>query len=1101
MQIARPDLFVGRSRELGVLNRALTAALAGHGCAVLLAGEPGIGKTRTAGELVRRAREAGAEVLIGRCFEGEGAPAFWPWVQMLRAFAEARDRAALAEAFGAAASDVAAVVPELRDRLPDLAPAPVLDPEHARFRFFDGVTRTLARAAATRPVVLWIDDLHGADEPSLRLLQFFARGLRDANVLVVGGLRDFVLAREHPLAETLGELVREQVVELVAMNGLAEDEVAALLADIAGEDAPAGLAAAVRARTEGNPLYTREVARTLASAGGLAAAAARGRLEIPDTVRIAIGQRLRALSPECQDLLTLAALFGREFRVDALARASGAAGGRVLALLDESERARLTEPSPSGATQRRFVHALFAETLADDLGAARRAATHRRLAEALEADSRAEDHAAEIAHHWLEAGVGGDPEQAVTWSCRAAERALALLAYEEAARLYRRGLAALDGGAERCENRRTEVLLGLGEACKRGGQIEASKRSFLEAAALARELGSAGLLTRAALGFAPTVTIAMQPAPDPAVVHLLEEAVAAWKGRDAGLHACALVRLALALVFGDPARVASIDDRAVAMARRVGEEETLRYVYARSLANFAVRGTPGARLGMATELTRLAERAGDLESLAVGRLWRSVHSIESDDVAEARRELGAFKSLAVDLRQPVWSWYAHLADVTSAMLDGRFDDAEHAMRDASAVGAPIMPFAASAYLLSFLAYLRMVQGRPGEHAAECRTMYEAHPSPLALSMLACIEAERGDPVQAGHWIDRVTANDLALRNSGILSLLAAWWLVDACALRRDRSLAATLEEILAPHAGRWIVWAEAVAIGPISHPLGVLARVLGRLDDAASHFEAALASGTRAGSPTILAPIQYEYALLLRERDAVGDSERAAQLIASARHTAASIGMLGIVAKIDALAPRAVAGADAPTPSVFRRDGDLWTIAYAGKEIRLRDLRGLHYLATLLREPGREFHATDLVRSGRGPSFAPPLDDTLAVASGTGDAGERLDARARAAYRARLADLGDAIADAEYLNDRGRLERAREEREALLDELGAAARGKRASSDAERARLTATKGIKAALDKIAASHPELGAHLHATVRRGYFCSYVPDPRHPIEWET
>jgi hypothetical protein len=195
-------------------------------------------------------------------------------------------------------------------------------------------------------------------------------------------------------------------------------------------------------------------------------------------------------------------------------------------------------------------------------------------------------------------------------------------------------------------------------------------------------------------------------------------------------------------------------------------------------------------------------------------------------------------------------------------------------------------------------------------------------------------------------------------------------------------------------------------------------------------------------------------------------------------------------------------GGGAPAPAaVFRRDGEVWTIAWAGKEIRLRDLRGLHYLASLLREPGREFHASDLVGAKpAAPAAAPFEADALRVGFGTGDAGERIDAAARAAYRARLAELDEEIAEAERMNDRGRLERASEEKEALVAELAGAARGHRVSSDAERARVTATKGIKAALEKIAARHPELGAHLQATVRRGYFCCYAPDPRHPIEWE-
>ncbi|HXZ83866.1 MAG TPA: hypothetical protein VEI82_00110, partial [Myxococcota bacterium] len=188
---------------------------------------------------------------------------------------------------------------------------------------------------------------------------------------------------------------------------------------------------------------------------------------------------------------------------------------------------------------------------------------------------------------------------------------------------------------------------------------------------------------------------------------------------------------------------------------------------------------------------------------------------------------------------------------------------------------------------------------------------------------------------------------------------------------------------------------------------------------------------------------------------------------------------------------------------VFRREGDLWTIESAGKQIRLRDMRGLHYLATLLREPGREFAAIDLVNLASGIALggSSSEDPTLRVVSGLGDAGERLDARARAAYRARLAEIEEERAEAERHGDLGRLGRASEEREALLAELVAAARGRRAASHAERARVAVTKAIGSALERIAERHPELGAHLSAQIRRGYLCSYVQQPRDASEWET
>jgi tetratricopeptide (TPR) repeat protein len=726
---------------------------------------------------------------------------------------------------------------------------------------------------------------------------------------------------------------------------------------------------------------------------------------------------------------------------------------------------------------------------------------HASAAAALAGDPRAAQHATEIAHHWFEAGPAGAPEEAVTWLCRAAEQALGLLAHEEATILYRKASTALDWMPAPDDRRRAEVFLGLGEACRRAGETDDAKEAFLAAAALARTLAAPELLTRAALGFAPAVAFAEQPAPDPAVVRLLEEAIAAWGDLESGLHARALARVALLFLFSAPDRTAALNARAIGMARRVGDDVTLRDVLARSLSTFNQRTDPRERLALATELLQLAEETGDLESRASGHLWRCVNLLECGDVAAMRREQPALTRAAAQLRQPAWSWYAHLMDVNVAVLDGRLGDAEAAIGDALRVGEAILPFAARGYFMTLMLFLRTLQGRAGEFASEYRRMAEGHPSPSSISPLAWVESERGNAAEARRIVDRVTAGDfIHLRTEGV-AIVAAAFLVDACALLGDAPRAAWLYEFMAPRASHWVAWAEATTLGPVAYYLGVLARTLGRVDDAATHFEDALAQASRADSPIFLARAQFEYARLLRDRGEPSDRVRSSTLLDEARATAESIGMAGLVAKIDALQPPAPVESDRPSPQIFRREGDFWTIAFAGKEIRLHDLRGLHYLAALLREPGREFHATDLVRGGHGPSFAPPIDDTLRVASGLGDAGEHLDARARAAYKARLADLDDELADAEHLNDRGRLERAREEREALLAELGAAARGKRASSDAERGRVTATKGIKAALDKIAASHPELGAHLHATVRRGYFCSYVPDPRHPIEWET
>jgi len=194
-------VFVGREREMDELRAGFEDALSGRGRVLMLVGEPGIGKTRTAEELVTYARLRKAQVLWGRCYEGEGAPAYWPWVQAIRSYVHDRDPKVLLSEMGSGAADIAQIVSEVRDRLPGLPAPPSLDPEQARFRLFDGITTFLKNATKGEPLVLVLDDLHWADKPSLLLLQFLARELRGARLLVIGTYRDIELGRQHPLAK------------------------------------------------------------------------------------------------------------------------------------------------------------------------------------------------------------------------------------------------------------------------------------------------------------------------------------------------------------------------------------------------------------------------------------------------------------------------------------------------------------------------------------------------------------------------------------------------------------------------------------------------------------------------------------------------------------------------------------------------------------------------------------------------------------------------------------------------------------------------------------------------------------------------------------
>ena len=357
-------VFVGRQKEMGDLKAALEDALSGRGRLVTLVGEPGIGKTRTAQELATYAGLRGAQVLWGRSYEEQGVPPYWPWVQAIRSYVRERDPEQLRSEMGSGAADIAEVVSDVRERLPDLQPAPQLEPDQARFRLFDSITAFLKTASQRQPLVLVLDDLHWADQPSLMLLQFVARELGGARLLIIGTYRDVELSRQHPLAETLGELTRERLFQRVLLRGLTQEDVGRFIEMTSGNSTPRGLIEAVHTQTEGNPLFVTEVVRLLVQEGALTpdpSPSGRGETEswtirIPEGVREVIGRRLNRLSQRCNETLTIASIIGREFEmrqlsglIDDPSAGPGHAMSedRLLDVLEEALSARAIEELPA----------------------------------------------------------------------------------------------------------------------------------------------------------------------------------------------------------------------------------------------------------------------------------------------------------------------------------------------------------------------------------------------------------------------------------------------------------------------------------------------------------------------------------------------------------------------------------------------------------------------------------------------------------------------------------------------------------------------------------------------------------------------------------
>src|SRR5688572_15840870 len=499
-------VFVGRIQEITQLREGLKGALTGRGRLFLVSGEPGSGKTRLTEELTTYARMRGSCVLVGKCFDGKGAPAFWPWVQAIRRYTHDREANELYDVMGPGAADIAQLDSEIRQRLPALPTPLTLEPEQARFRLFDSITTFLRNAALSRPVLLILDDLQWADEPSLRLLQFLAHEIRDAHLLIVGTYRDVALGRGHPLARTLAEVGREDLGHQIRLEGLSREEVGRYIELTSGISPPEILVQRIWDKTEGNPFFVSETIRLLITEGLLEnpEQCADLQINIPPRVRDVVRRRLEQLTDHCNETLTLAAVYGREFSLEVIEALSDADHERVLDDLEEAADARIVAEAPGGDLKYLFTHDLVREAVCEQVKTARRTRMHAHIASVLERlyqGGEIEHHLAELARHFLAAGRAADPDKAINYSIRAGHRSRDQLAYEEAARHFRAAIKVLEGKDVVDLLQLCKLLEDLGEAQKGAGQFALSLGTFRRAFDVARGIGASDQKAMAAIAF------------------------------------------------------------------------------------------------------------------------------------------------------------------------------------------------------------------------------------------------------------------------------------------------------------------------------------------------------------------------------------------------------------------------------------------------------------------------------------------------------------------------------------------------------------------------------------------------------------------------
>ena len=827
-------VFVGRERELAELAGALEDAIGGQGRLLLLSGEPGIGKSRLAEKLARHARNRGALVLVGRCWEARGAPAFWPWVQSLRSYLRASDRAELVGELGAGAAEIAPILPELYELIPGLPEPTAPESEGARFRLFHATGEFLRRASDRRPLVLILDDLHAGDAPSLLLLQFLARELGSMHVLLLAAMRDVDPIPGAALAATLAEVAREPVTRRVSLTGLAQADVAEYVQLAAAEIASPALTSALYAETDGNPLFVSETVSLLAVEGVTSQPDGAPRLAIPQTVRDVISRRLSYLSSGCVEMLVRASVLGREFALAALDRVCAEPDVRFLEGVDEATAARVIAEVPGARGRLRFSHVLVRDTLYDRLGAARRARLHRQVGEALEElyAGEAGSHLAELAYHFLEASVAGEATAAIGYARRAAERAVALLAYEEAVRLFGMALEALDRAHPRDAVVGGELLLARGEAQTRAGDMPGAKETFLLAARLARANGRAEQLARAALGYGGRFVFNASR-DDPQLLPLLEEALAALGETDSELRVRLLARLAGGPLRDEPSRErrASLSEQAVEIARGVGDPALLAYALdARHMAIWGPDKMPEL-FAITTEMIHLSEAASDLERLFQAHSYRIWSLLQLDDPGAVAAELDVMSRLADQLRQPAQLWMVTVAATVCALLEGRFEQAEDMIENAFRVGERTVPWNATVTHDLQLFLLRREQGRLNEVETAVERAADVHPTyPVWRCVQADLYAQLDRRDEAGAVFGRFAATDFSELPFDEEWLISMTLMSEVCAALGDAPRARTLYGMLVPYASLHAVGQPEISLGAIGRVLGNLATTAGRFD-------------------------------------------------------------------------------------------------------------------------------------------------------------------------------------------------------------------------------------------------------------------------------
>jgi len=892
----RPTVgVVGREVETQTIADA-TKRVAGDRVreVLLISGEAGVGKSALVAEAARAALENGACVLFGHCEEDLATP-YQLFAEALNHYVTHATEDRLLTHVEEHGANLGRLVPALSRRFPELPDSRATDPDTERFLLFAAVVRLLARASEDEPVVLVFEDLQWADKGSLLLLHHLIAAEHDMRVLVIATYRDSELSRTHPLVETLAALHRQSGVSRIELSGLDDTGVLSFMEAAAGQpmdDAGVTLAHAVHSETDGNPFFVSEVLRHLAEIGAIyqdtagrwTAQGPPEQIALPESVRVVVGSRVGRLGPAAEQVLSVAAVIGRDFDLELLARATRTTEDEVLDILDAAAAIALVRELANTAGRYMFAHALIQHTLYEDLGPTRRARAHRQVAEALEelCGERPGARVGELARHWFSAIQPVDLTKAIDYSRQAADAALKSLAPDDALRYYSQALDLLGRADERDEKLELELRIGLGTAQRQTGD-PTFRDTLLGAARQAIDLSDMDQLVAATLAndrgtFSTVDTI------DAEKIEVLEFALAQLPA-ERPERALLLAILCSELTIGSPLdRRKDLADNAIALAEQSGDDVTIVRVLNHVSLPLAVPSLLQESVDRTSEALVRAQRIGDPLLLCSAASGRRFTAACSGDIVEMDRCFELKTPLVQQLNQPFLTWVHTLQRVTRALIAGDTDEAERWATEALQVGIDGgQPDAAVIFGAQFI-MVSLWRGTLRDLIPMIEQAIDDNSGlPVFVAVLALAHSEADHVEESRHLLEGFAASgfDLPLDPTWLTGMIAY---ADAAAELGEPEFSGPMLELLSPFADQWL-YTDVATSGPISRTLGGLATALRRYGEAESYFSHSVAAGHRTGAKFFVARSQLSWGRMLLERRDSRDNETARKLLTSAQAT------------------------------------------------------------------------------------------------------------------------------------------------------------------------------------------------------------------------